>query len=556
MPTTPPSLAPEIVYIEPKGYEGDDWGKLYHDKDCQNRYTDKTTYPLGNITEGELLVNFTLWTSSKGKNGTIEVFHGTKSIIQLYANATMITHRFEGKIVKEFPQPVNMLEKGVTLFASFRLTKYYVWSGFSSNLWGTEFVVTKYWPETKWWDGQLFKGKGSNTLQIFGDFVTVTPVFIRTLNYDDIKNLSKDYEHVVDGGRTFDIQTIYNENVTFRFRCKYRGFTIELRLISKRKPILSWHTLTDAIETEDYNTKEKRQTNTKLFQFGKPKVFELNIIANKTGNMTKYVFEINGKIYPHNTLILPVPTWKIDQIMVNSDLELFDYKITEEELEMPNKKFKKYLPDLKEFGNIVCLEGRVPEAENMAGEKSFQVYLLNDENDFSEIYGNTALMLDFVFDPEEYSELGENITYTQGMNSALYINSYHRRKGGWGKNKTHKNPIGQTDVPVTIQIIADTHYFKISINGATDFIYHKHRIPAWTINYAMVTGYIQDIDFLESTSEKCLLVEEYKLPSTIIRTEKLEKGDQIIIKGQVPNPFSGSIFVTLMHRTLAMNLEC
>lgn len=33
--------------------------------------------------------------------------------------------------------------------------------------------------------------------------------------------------------------------------------------------------------------------------------------------MTKYVFEINGKIYPNNTLILPVPTWKIDQIMVD-----------------------------------------------------------------------------------------------------------------------------------------------------------------------------------------------------------------------------------------------
>ena len=52
---------------------------------------------------------------------------------------------------------------------------------------------------------------------------------------------------------------------------------------------------------------------------------------------------------------------------------------------MPNKKFKKYLPDLKRFGNIVCLEGKVPKAENMTGEKSFQVYLLNGENDISEI---------------------------------------------------------------------------------------------------------------------------------------------------------------------------
>lgn len=63
--------------------------------------------------------------------------------------------------------------------------------------------------------------------------------------------MSKAYKHVVDG-QIFDIETIYNENVTFRFRCKYPGLTIEIRLISNRKPILSWHTITDAIETEDY----------------------------------------------------------------------------------------------------------------------------------------------------------------------------------------------------------------------------------------------------------------------------------------------------------------
>uniref|UniRef100_A0A914KFJ6 Uncharacterized protein n=1 Tax=Meloidogyne incognita TaxID=6306 RepID=A0A914KFJ6_MELIC len=101
MPTTPPSLVPEIINIKPAGYEGYDWGKIYHDKDCQIRHTDMTTYPLGNITDGELLVNFTLWTSSKGKNGTIEVFHGTESIIQLYANETMITHTFKRKATDE-----------------------------------------------------------------------------------------------------------------------------------------------------------------------------------------------------------------------------------------------------------------------------------------------------------------------------------------------------------------------------------------------------------------------------------------------------------------------
>lgn len=127
--------------------------------------------------------------------GTLDegTLKGTFTLRALNLSKIILT-LFQGKIVKQFPQPVNMLEKGVTLFASFRLTKYYVWSGFSSNLWGSEFVVTKYWHDTKWWDGQLFKGNGSNTLKIFGDFVTVTPVFIRTLNYDDIKYVRNNFK--------------------------------------------------------------------------------------------------------------------------------------------------------------------------------------------------------------------------------------------------------------------------------------------------------------------------------------------------------------------------
>jgi len=56
---------------------------------------------------------------------------------------------------------------------------------------------------------------------------------------------------------------------------------------------------------------------------------------------------------------------------------------------------------------------------------------------------------------------------------------------------------------------------------------------------------------LESTYEKCLKVKEYVLPEEMIRTDKrLVEGDQIIIKGQVPNPFNGNITVNLMHRAL------
>ena len=86
---------PEIIYRQPAGHVGHDWGKLYHDKDCKIRHTPKTTYPLGNITDGELLIQFTLWTGTDGKKAIVEVFNGVESIIKLYTSQTMITHTFK-----------------------------------------------------------------------------------------------------------------------------------------------------------------------------------------------------------------------------------------------------------------------------------------------------------------------------------------------------------------------------------------------------------------------------------------------------------------------------
>ena len=63
---------------------------------------------------------------------------------------------------------------------------------------------------------------------------------------------SEAYTHVVDTGHTFDLPTIYNENVTFRFYCKYKGELAEIRLYSNRKPILEWYNLEHGIATKDY----------------------------------------------------------------------------------------------------------------------------------------------------------------------------------------------------------------------------------------------------------------------------------------------------------------
>uniref|UniRef100_A0A915NQ04 Galectin n=1 Tax=Meloidogyne floridensis TaxID=298350 RepID=A0A915NQ04_9BILA len=392
-PTTPPSLVPEIIYRQPAGYVGHDWGKLYHDKDCKIRHTPKTTYPLGNITDGELLIQFTLWTGTDGKKAIVEVFNGVESIIKLYTSQTMITHTFKGKLVRGVRQQVNLLGIGASFTATLRLTKYYVWSEFSSNRRGSERSVFKYWSD-KWWNGGLFKGKGSNTLKIFGDFVT----------------LSTAYKHVVDKGQVFDLPTVYNENVTFKFYCKYKGELAEIRLLSNSKIVLDWSTVASGIQTKDGITKEERTTLSTFFQSGKTKAFELNIIANKTGIMTKYVFEINGAKYPKNTITSSVPTWKIDQIKVTGNIQDVNFLDSTSEKCLQVKEYKlpsniaKTNKKLVE-GDQIIIKGTVPNPFN---ETTITVCLMHRALEVTEHIGEIIYILYI------YSNYSDNTAFVNG----------------------------------------------------------------------------------------------------------------------------------------------
>uniref|UniRef100_A0A1I8B8C3 Uncharacterized protein n=1 Tax=Meloidogyne hapla TaxID=6305 RepID=A0A1I8B8C3_MELHA len=133
--------------------------------------------------------------------------------------------------------------------------------------------------------------------------------------------LSKAFEHVFKQKREIDFKAISNENVTFRFYCKHIAGSDGINLLSNRKNAMSWYATTSytpaRILTEVQNPKTEGKSHTKFFEEGKEKAFELNIIANKIGNMTKYKFEINGEIYDNNTIITDMPTWKIDQFLIS-----------------------------------------------------------------------------------------------------------------------------------------------------------------------------------------------------------------------------------------------
>uniref|UniRef100_A0A1I8BZ86 Galectin domain-containing protein n=1 Tax=Meloidogyne hapla TaxID=6305 RepID=A0A1I8BZ86_MELHA len=475
-PTTQGYLVPKTNYIPSPGE-----GRLFKDKDCSTRQTKSMRYNLGSITDKDLLINFTLWSGRKGKNGTVELLNENKIILRLFANAT-------GKTIREIPQPLDILTIGATLVLTIRITKYYVWIGFSCDVWGPEFYVYKFWSKN-WWEGKLFSGN-KNTLKISGDFLTITPVFIRKINDDDKHTLAKTFRHGI-GEKNYKLDTI-STNVTFRlyFKTELHVTSFEIILWADHLKAFNLHvnywemppfTIITSY-TVDY--KRAKLSNVTLFEKGKASLVEYVIDVVKVGNMTKFDIRINGRKFSKNTVISDIPLWMINKIEIGDNIELLDHHQHEIQLEPPHKKHKEKL-EIKGNGTILCFEARVPTAKDMIGRKEFQVYLFHDVNDFDEKYGDTVLMLNFTFDPDNFIVIGENVSYTLGTNSFLYLNSYVRKKGGWQDRKIHQNPIGQTDVNILLHIIAEKYFFKISINGATEYIYYKHILPPWAVDNAM-----------------------------------------------------------------------
>uniref|UniRef100_A0A1I8C144 Galectin domain-containing protein n=1 Tax=Meloidogyne hapla TaxID=6305 RepID=A0A1I8C144_MELHA len=564
-PTTPSSLIPKTNYISTPG-EGK--GKLFNDKDCTRRHTNSTKYNLGNITDQELLINFTLWSGREGKNGTIELFSGRRSILKLFANAKVISHTFNGKLIRKISQPVDLLTIGATMVLTIRVTKYYVWIGFSSDVWGPEFYVYRFWQE-KWWEGKLFKGS-NNKLKISGDFLTVTPVIIRKLNNDDKHNLAKTFRHEIKE-KNYKLDTI-STNVTFRLYLKtgarVTSFEIELwsdQLLAFYLHVDYWTTTPFTIITSYTFDKKSKLSNVTLFEIYKSHLIYYVINVSKIDNLTRFDIQINGRRFSNNTVISEIPIWMINRIKVSQtflfpvvklikihdNLELLDYQQNEIELKPPHKKHKIKL-ELQGNGTILCFEAKIPKAKDMIGRKEFQVYLFRDANDFNVKYGDTVLMLNFTFDPDEFTDL-ENISYILGTNSFLYLNSYIRSKGGWQDRKKHQNPIG-TDVPILVHIIAEKKFFKISINEATDYIYYRHILPPWAVDNAMITGNIQNVS---NFSEKCQeIAKNYKFPPNLFKLQrKLNEGDKIAIDGNIPKIFNGTIEIYFFQKALEWHNE-
>uniref|UniRef100_A0A1I8C2E6 Galectin domain-containing protein n=1 Tax=Meloidogyne hapla TaxID=6305 RepID=A0A1I8C2E6_MELHA len=211
-PTTPDSLIPKSPNISQTIGKG----LLFKDKDCTKRYTNKSIHELGTIEDGEKIVRFALWTGNEGKEGTIELFDSKDdALLKIHFNGYLIEFDHHGdKRNKEFSK--NLLSIGARIDITIRLSKYYVWALFQSDVFDN--FVEKFWPK-EWWKGN-FLFKSEVKMSIFGDFLMVTPLFIQTLEMEET-NYCPDQEYctkkiiqkeLFEKGKPFMCELIFTED--------------------------------------------------------------------------------------------------------------------------------------------------------------------------------------------------------------------------------------------------------------------------------------------------------------------------------------------------------
>ncbi|KAF7629244.1 Galectin domain-containing protein [Meloidogyne graminicola] len=546
-PTTKKSLIPKSIEI-PKGFN---YGKFYNDTLCINRKGGLRIHKLPDITNNnELIVNFTLWGGITGK----------KIVLGVYTNEDIISYKFEfqhNDTKTSYRQHTNIMSLGGTFLFSFRLTKYYIWMGFNSEIWDNTFRAYKYWTNN-WWEGKLFKGQtNKNELKIDGDSITATPIIVKQMNKKDVQKLSKSFKHLIlnlnNNKYKFIIPEIVNDQVEFRFNCKYngniknnKGFEINLNvhdnIAFKLIVEIFEHYSTITAITGLIQEMENYTYNSILFSSEKETFFDLILFYNKNNeSKTKIEFSFNGERL-NKTLLTKIPVGMINQIEIKSNVKL----------QPPQLKHKKKLNKIIE-GTILCFEAKIPKAKDIKGDKSFQ-----QMNLVKNVNGNTVMVLNFTFDPLIYTFFGKYFNYTGGKKTFLTIKSFVN--GNWTEEKKYRNPISQTDVPIIVHIIAGKKDVMLSIGKSTDYIHYSTVLPLWSVDYAMylvvTKGYIHNVKIFTDT---CKLIEnKVNLPPNIFKiNKKLTNSDVITIDGNVPIYFNKTTIITinLLYEALEWHKE-
>uniref|UniRef100_A0A1I8BDV8 Ig-like domain-containing protein n=1 Tax=Meloidogyne hapla TaxID=6305 RepID=A0A1I8BDV8_MELHA len=501
-PTTPDSLLPE----KPEISKSDGRGGLFKDKDCSKRFTNEIVHSLGNISAGEKLVSFSLWSGNEGKEGLIKIYNDSKNDLIDYKNDIFVIHFYDDFIVffpygrdehrKVEKVAENLLAIGAKIKVTVIISKYYIWILIESD--DDVFVefTYKFWP-LYWWNGD-FLNNTEVKMSIKGDFLMVTPLIIDTLNDEDKIEWSNDMKVVREMPYSLEISESTTTSINYRFYCMLNdnATAFDIKLLNGVEEVNPYvgtviygldvnNNLTNVtISTDSCTDDDCVYTNLDFKSFVKGNPLECLIEVTKKGRDITIETFINGE-YVNAKLESNFNIWMINRISVGGDIQLLQYRIDPkgEQIMQPDLVHRREIKELKSYGTIVCFEAYVPSAGDMDNYFIFQVKLIHDSHIRKQNDVVTVLELEFEFEPTRYPALGKNFKHIKGELFSLTVRSYD---GTSREFKLYPNPIGQTGVPIFMLIYANKYFYTISVNGG-DYIHYPHIFPVWSINRVEVS---------------------------------------------------------------------
>uniref|UniRef100_A0A915P7G7 Galectin n=1 Tax=Meloidogyne floridensis TaxID=298350 RepID=A0A915P7G7_9BILA len=226
--------------------------------------------------------------------------------------------------------------------------------------------------------------------------------------------------------------------------------------------------------------------------------------------------------------------------------------------EQPYLIHRKKINDLKRYGTIVCFEALVPTAKEMNNSiYNFKLQLIHDPQIANTFDVDIVMEINFVFNLLGHSNMGSK--YLNDILSKLEISSRRKTDEENQNIKYYANHIGP-GMPIVVLIKASEDYnYTININGG-DNIYYMSIFPSWAINRVEITGLENKVLF-DDNSEKCKSLTsnlaKFKLDNKTQKVEqRLNKTSEVLIRGNIPNPFNKNISVNFLHAALEWNDTC
>ncbi|KAF7633071.1 hypothetical protein Mgra_00007566 [Meloidogyne graminicola] len=379
------------------------------------------------------------------------------------------------------------------------LNRYYSWVEVNRKAIDGRFVK-KIWPKN-WWDGHDLIDV---EMIINGDVILVSPINVRVMSEETVAKMeiatrkvpySDEVVRPKSSSFGIEVHCMVNKNAsTFSIKLlhgvkeenNYIGHTVIALTVNFTKDDLKIYSTKEdkSNPTGKYFPHRSLQQNKKsIFEKGKP--FELYInITQKTYTSIDINILVNNNSIENRTIELPI--WMIQYIHLDGDIQLFSIYRKEQDLFYPPKlKFVEQVDELKNIERIL----------NLKFEFETGTYELNDSH----------------------------VNYYGEDDSFLTLRTYFNQS--WEAQEYRRNPIG-TGIPIFVLIYATKHYYNISINGG-DFIYYKHRYPAWAIN-GTVFNVVFDTKHCEDIKET---LPKFELETNTYKIYNiLAKGNELVIK--------------------------